>query len=309
MNELVTEPTAPEPEANPEPLAPPPLPRRRLIPWLAVIGFVMLAGAVGFFWFRTPTPPELIEVNAVPPAPASTATPPEPIAVNAPVAALEARLARLEQKAAPPAGGPDLTPRIEALERKAPPDLSSLQARLAALEQRPPGETTSLAARIAVLEKSLGHGDRLASVQTAAMALSAGRPLGDMQGAPPALARFAHTKPPTEAALRLAFPAAEHAALDASRPANEGRPFMDRLLARAENLVTIRQGDRVVVGDPAAGVLLHARTALDAGDLNGAVAALGDLRGGAAAAMAGWLADAAALRDAKAALADMAAQP
>ena len=309
MNELVTEPTAPEPEANPEPLAPPPPPRRRLIPWLALIGFVLLAGAAGFFWFRTTSPPELIEVNAVPPAPASTPTPPDPIAANASVAALEARLARLEQKAAPPASGPDLTPRIEALERKAPPDLLSLQARLAALEQRPPGETTSLAARIAVLEKSLGHGDRLASVQTAAMALSAGRPLGDMPGAPPALARFAHTKPPTEAALRLAFPAAEHAALDASRPANEGRPFMDRLLARAENLVTIRQGDRVVVGDPAAGVLLHARTALDAGDLNGAVAALGDLRGGAAAAMAGWLADAAALRDAKAALADMAAQP
>ena len=291
MNEPATDPT-PEPEAAPlEPSAAPLPPRRALMPWLTVIAFFVLAGAIGALWFRTLTLPE-------------------PANANPPLAAIEARLARLEQRPpAPPAAGPDLTPRVEALERRAPPDLSSLQARLAGLEQRPPGDTTALAARIAALEQSLGRADRLAHVQAAALALAAGRPLGDIPGAPAALARFAHANPPTEAALRLAFPAAARAALDASRPDDAGKPILTRLLARVEAPFTIRQGDRVLVGDPAAGVVERARTALDAGDLAGAVAALSGLRGESATAMAAWLADATALRDARAALADMAAQP
>ena len=293
MNEPATDPT-PEPEAAPleAPAAPPP-PRRALMPWLTVIAFFVLAGAIALLWVRTFTPPEQA-------------------AVSPSLAAFEARLARLEQRPpapAPPAAGPDLTPRVEALERRAPPDLSSLQARLAGLEQRPPGDTTALAARIAALEQSLGRADRPAHVQAAALALAAGRPLGDIPGAPPALARFAHANPPTEAALRLAFPAAARAARDASRPDDAGKPILTRLLARVEAPFTIRQGDRVLVGDPAAGVVEHARTALDAGDLAGAVAALSGLRGESATAMAAWLADATALRDARAALADMAAQP
>ena len=63
----------------------------------------------------------------------------------------------------------------------------------------------------------------------------------------------------------------------------------------------------MLVGDPAAGVLERARTALDAGDLAGAVAAVDSLNGAAAQAMAGWLAQARALLDARAALAEWAA--
>jgi hypothetical protein len=289
MNEPVTEPTsAPilEPEAAPQP----PPPRRSLMPWLAVIAYLLLVGAIGALWYRTSRPAA-------------------PVAADPSLAGIETRLAQLEQRPPSPAAAPDLTPRVEALERRAPPDLSSLQARLAGLEQRPPGDTTALATRIAALEQSLARGDRLTHVQAAAMALTAGRTLGDIPGAPAALTRFAHVKPPTEAALRLAFPAVANAALDASRPADDRRPILDRMLARAENLVTVRQGDHVLVGDPSAGILARARSALDAGDLSGTVTALADLRGGSATAMAGWLTDAAALRDARAALADMAAQP
>ena len=93
----------------------------------------------------------------------------------------------------------------------------------------------------------------------------------------------------------------------ASQPDTGGKPFLGRMLTRAEELVTVRQGDRVLVGNPAAGVLARARGALDAGDLAGAVAAVSGLSGPPAAAMAAWLADAQALLAARAGLADMAA--
>ena len=73
------------------------------------------------------------------------------------------------------------------------------------------------------------------------------------------MARFAAARPPTEASLRLAFPPAERAALAASRPDMDDKPFLARVLAHAEDLVTVRQGDRVLLGDPAAGVLARAQ--------------------------------------------------
>jgi hypothetical protein len=54
-------------------------------------------------------------------------------------------------------------------------------------------------------------------------------------------------------------------------------------------------------------VLEHARIALEAGDVAAAVAEVGTLQGAAAQAMAGWLAQARALLDARAALAGWAA--
>ena len=83
--------------------------------------------------------------------------------------------------------------------------------------------------------------------------------------------------------------------------------MLTRLWAQAQDLVTIREGDHVLVGDPAAGVLDRARVALDAGDLAGAVTTVGSLTGPAADAMAGWLAQARSLLDARAALSDWAA--
>ena len=140
------------------------------------------------------------------------------------------------------------------------------------------------------------------------MALAAGQKLGDLPGAPPALARFADAAPPTEAALRLAFPQAAREALAVSHPAAaEGQPLLTRLWAQAQDLVTVRQGDRVLIGDPAAGVLAHARADLEAGDLAAAAADVAKLEGAAAQAMSAWLEQARSLLQARAALAAWAA--
>ncbi len=176
------------------------------------------------------------------------------------------------------------------------------------------GEVQATGKRVDAVEKEAGQvsgladkASRIGRLQAAQAALEAGQPLGDIPGAPPSLTRFAQAKPPTEAELRLSFPAAAQAAEEASRPPTAGRPFLDRVWTRAQDLVTVREGDRVVVGDPAAGVLARARHALGAGDLAGAVAALDDLSGPAADAMADWKGRARALLDARAALAGLAA--
>jgi hypothetical protein len=161
---------------------------------------------------------------------------------------------------------------------------------------------TTLTRQVAALAKASGRVARVAQIEAARAALDAGRPLGALPGAPPALARFATTAPPTEAALRLAFPAASRAALAVSRPSTAGQPLLDRLWTRAQNLVTVRQGDRVILGDPAAAPLAKAAARLHAGDLAGAVAALGALEGPAATAMAPWRDQAQAVLAARAAL-------
>jgi hypothetical protein len=258
-----------------------------------------------------------LEQRPVAPAPAGTAQPAASAAAPD-LAPLSARVAALEQKQQPSMA--PVEARIAALESHQPVD-SQLATRIDALErsQRAAQSDTGKRleadeARLAAIEKSGSQTSaiaeqmaRVAQVQAAMLALDAGQKLGDIPGAPAALARFAKANPPTEAALRLAFPEAARGALAAARPATEGRPLMARLWAQAQDLVTIRQGDRVLLGDPTAGVLEHARAALDAGDLAGAVASVASLTGTAAQAMAGWLADARALLDARAALAAWAA--
>jgi hypothetical protein len=263
--------------------APPPARRGRALPWLCAGGFAVLAGALAWLWlYPVPAPP-----------PAAT---PDLAPLQARLDTLESRLARLE--AAPRAAVPSST---------APTDVTPLEARIAALENRPAaiaqpdpalaGQVTALAARE----------ERSIRIQAAQAALEAGHRLGKLPGAPAALERFADTDPPTEAALRLAFPLAARAALSASRPVDADRPILSRIWARAQELVTIRQGERVILGDPAAGIIAVARRALDAGDLAGAVSTLGGLQGPAATTMAGWLGDARALLEARAALAALAA--
>lgn len=175
-------------------------------------------------------------------------------------------------------------------------------------------QNSGLAARFTTLEKqadaaatAAAKAARLARVQAARAALEAGQPLGPIPDAPPELARFTDARPPTEAALRLAFPSAADAALAASRPDTQGKSFGERLWQRAQGLVTVRQGDRVIVGDPSAGILADARTHLEAGDLAGAVTAISTLTGSAAQAMATWLAQAKSLLAARGALDQMAA--
>ncbi|AHJ66965.1 COG4223 family protein [Granulibacter bethesdensis] len=148
---------------------------------------------------------------------------------------------------------------------------------------------------------------RLARLQAASSALGRGEKLGDIPNAPPALTRFAQEAPPTLAALTLSFETVAQRALEASRPDVSHASFWETVKQKAETLVTVRRGDQVLVGDPAAGVIARARKALDAGDLAGAVRTLDALTGPAVQAVSGWKAQAQALLDAQAALSDMAA--
>ncbi|HEY1856918.1 mitofilin family membrane protein [Acidocella sp.] len=159
-------------------------------------------------------------------------------------------------------------------------------------------DLTKLAARIELLNQ----------LETARMALDAGQPLGTIANAPPALSNFATTPPPTEAALRLGFPAAARAAEAASVAGDTKGGAWAHALARLENFVTVSAGSHVLVGAPAAAVIGRARTLLDVGDLAGAVAQLNTLSVTTQQAMVGWLAQARALLAARAALASMAGQ-
>lgn len=310
----------PEPAAEPPAAAPPP--PLRLLPWLSGIGFVVLA--VGLLWvwqhpFPPPTTPQVEaltrQLDDLQSRLANLEHRPPPATAAPDLAPIEARLKALEQRPADASTPPDLAPfaaRITALEQRRPPDLAPLQSQIATLANRDQTAQSDVArrldaeeARLTTLEKAAG---RAAQILAARIALDSGQQLGALQGAPPALARFAAAKPPTEAQLVLAFPPAAAAALAASRPATDGLPFLDRIWLRAQDLVTIRQGDRVIVGDAAAGVLARARGSLDAGDLAGAVTAVATLTGPAAQPMADWLAQARALLDARAALAAWATQ-
>jgi hypothetical protein len=304
-----------------------------LLAWLFGAGFIALAGAIGLAWWypRSVVPPGAGAMHDL----------------KQQVQVLETRLGQLERQPGGSADLQRLTDRVAALEKRPTADVAALEARLSRLEQKTPdtqglatridalsgrldalsgrdvGANTQLAqrldandARLSALEHNVmqtsaeaKQAARLARIQGAMVALNAGQPLGDIPGAPAAVGRFAAAAPPTEAALRLAFPKAERAALSASQPDTTGKPFLSQLITRAEGLVTVRRGDHVLIGDSAAGVLARARVALDAGDLAGAVAAVSALSGPAASAVANWRGDAQSLLDARAGLVTMAAHP
>jgi hypothetical protein len=234
------------------------------------------------------------------------------------------------QNAATPVG-PDLTPlyaRIDALaqtvaERTVDPSkVAALTAQVQALSTHDPDtelrgkldqvehQLSGLSASEAKLSASSERTARVARLEAAETALASGRPLGAIPNAPPALARFATAAPPTQAALRLAFPAAASAALKVSQPDTDGKSFLDGIIARLQDsrLITVRQGDHVLVGSAAAATLAQAQMLLEAGDLAGAAREVASLTGPPAEKMAPWLADANALLAAREALATLAEQ-
>nr|WP_294546355.1 mitofilin family membrane protein [uncultured Rhodopila sp.] len=227
---------------------------------------------------------------------------------QADIGRLAARIDGLDAKAAEQTqvGGrlDGLSGRIEALSGR-------LQAALDAEKQ----QADRLSAQVAALEKNAGgldsvsdHLQRVTRIQEASIALAAGRPVGDVPNAPPALSRFAHEAPPTEVQLRLLFAQSEKAAVDAKQPDDTSEPLIDRVWERAQNLVTVHRGEEVLVGNPASVTLGHAREALDSGDLKDAIATVETLKGQPRQAMAKWLAEAKSLEDARAALASLAGQ-
>lgn len=293
-----TSPPGARPTTTPPPAAPNPLPPRRSAgAVLTAIGFVLLFIGLAWVWTQQQQLANSMD--------------PERLAqLDTQIAGLQQRVARLEQ-APPPAAPP------------APVDLRPLEARVTALEQRPapqaaPSESPALTAQLNALQQRLGQAEqaqagtaaraaKLARLQAAAAALAAGKPLGEIPGAPPALTRFATTPPPTEAQLRLDFDAAAARAAEASKPTTEADSLAEKMWLRVQSLVTVRDGDRVLSGAPASYVLGAAREQLTAGNLEGAVADVERLDKAAAAAMADWHDRARALLDARAALAKLAA--
>jgi len=317
---------------------------RSALPVLCALGFLLLLAGGIWLWSEQQSTAQLLaeqaqRMDALAQQPAPPAIDPARLtALDARLKAVEQRTAALAEKPAP-APSPAPPPGVTAA------DLDKLEARIAALEGRkppPPPDTAGVVAplaqkldgvaadaaaakaaaaadatRLGDLDSRLKQAEQrqavLADRASQAMlvvraeaALAAGEPIGDIPNAPPALARFAQAKPPTEAALRLSFPAAADAAEGASRPGTEGKSLGERMWLRARALVTVKRGDTVLVGAPAATVLAQAHATLEAGDLAGCVAALDQLDGAAAQAMAGWKAQAQALLDARAVLAQMA---
>src|SRR5581483_6583521 len=208
--------------------------RGNALPWLCGVGFLVLAGAIGAVgWFA-------YTHQVQPPAD---------------LGALQDRVARLEQRVgAGGADVASLAGRVTALEHRPVPDVAALQARIAALEKHSANDQQFAArldalsgrvealsgrdqsaasdlgrrldsdeARLAAVEHAAADAAAAAQqaahqgrIQAARAALAAGQPLGDLPGAPASVAPFTHAPPPTEAALRLAFPKAEQAALAAS---------------------------------------------------------------------------------------------
>jgi hypothetical protein len=300
------------PPAEPIPAteAPPPVARRGGTPlWLTlVLVAVVAAEPVALHIFLTPsTAPEIGRIAALETAVAGAnrrLDTLEAVRANVPAAPI------LPPPASVPMPAPADTARIEALE-----------SRLAALERQPAqampdvagqvaAASAALNARIAALDEEIQKDVAMATaraafanrLRAASAALEAGQPLGDIPGAGLELTRFATKAPPTEPALRLAFPGYEDAARAASQPSIEGEDALGRAWQRVQGLVTIRQGDKVLIGSKTAALLEDARGKLDAGDLAGAVAMLGKLDPAAQAALAPWLGDAHALLDARAAL-------
>jgi len=312
---MTERPFLPPPDSSPEAaVAAPPQPRRNLLPWLYALGLLVLALAIVYVW-------QYPNIPSTPPSDVSAVQ-----AAEQRLADVDSRLNRLEQR--PTVDLSKISARIDALEGRIADQtqlaarVDTLSGRIEALSGRSQTgiDTTKqqidgLTTRLAALEANAGNLvavtkrlNRIARLQEASLALASGRPIGDLPGAPDALARYAHAAPPTEADLRLRFPQAEQAALAANQAIESNTPFVGRVWERAQGLITVRRGGDVVVGNPAAVILTRAQMALDAGDLAGAVGIVETLKGEPEQAMAGWLADARALVDARSAFANMAAQ-
>ena len=322
---MTEQPPLPPPDETVGPIVMTPQPSRRgPLPWLCGLGFLLLAAAIFYLWqYPAINGDAANESSAMRVAERSLA---DVDARLTKLADIDARLTKLEQTPTPDIG--KVTARIDALDGRVA-DQTQLASRMDTLSGRIESlagrdqtgqdsnrrQMDALTTRVASVEALAGSLDaaskrlnRVARLQEASFALSSGRPIGDLPNAPEALKRFAHSPPPTEAQLRLRFPAAERAALATKQPDASDAPFLNRVWDRAQGLITIRQGDEVVVGNPSAIILNRTQIALDMGDLAGAVVAVEALKGPPGQAMASWIEEAKALLDARSALAGMADQ-
>lgn len=260
-------------------------PRRSFWPVLGVIGFLILAGGEVFLWRLHQMIPDH----------------------SGQIAALQSQITALQASETRAAPAPDsMTVQADLAEK-----FAALNAQVGAMQTQVAadhGTLTQLSANTTDMTKLTAKISLLSTLEDARMALDAGQPLGDIPDAPPALAKFAETAPPTQAALLLAYPDAARAADNASVARVQKGKFWLGVVSRLENLITISDGAHVLVGAPAAAITSQAGALLDAGDLNGAVDTLNGLSPETQSAMGTWLQQARDLLAARAAIIAMADQ-
>jgi hypothetical protein len=143
----------------------------------------------------------------------------------------------------------------------------------------------ALVAAIGQLREAVRSGRPFtAELETVRAMVPAGTP---WDGALKALAPAAAKGVVTLAVLRGRFPAAATRIVRADR-VGSGATWLDRTWERAKSVVVIRRTGPNVAGDTAEALVAQAEARLDDGDLAGAVAQIGKLRGPAAAAAAPW---------------------
>jgi hypothetical protein len=285
--------------------------------WLYPFGLLVLAGAIFLVWWFPKSP-------ATDPGQLS-----ETRSIEQKLDAVDSRVGRLEQAPAPPSAADlgKLSARLDVLEARISDQtqlstrFDGLSARIESLSGRDQSamdaikrQVDGISAQVSTQDKAVASINdisaritRIARVQAAQLALAAGQPVGNVPNAPPALSRYADADPPTEAQLRLAFPQIERGAITLAQPIRSNDPFLDRAWEKAQALITIRQGNQVVVGDASAVALAQARAALDAGDLAAAVKYLSTAGPEVQKLASDWLTKARDLLAARSALADLAA--
>lgn len=265
--------------------------RKSIWPVIGIIGFLVLAAGEGYLWY--------LDQTATKTAAASQA----PIAdQQMQIGNLQNQIAALQQSAAKVQPAPDSI----AVQADLGEKVAVLNAEVAALQTQIATDhaaVTTLAANSTDLTKLTAKIESLNALASARMALDSGQPLGNIPNAPPALAAFATTPPPTMAALLLSYPDAAQKADSASTEKATKNSFWARVVARLESVITISNGNRVIIGSPAAAITAEAGTQLDAGDLSGAVDTLTqNLSPTTQAAMGDWLNQAQSLLAARAAI-------
>lgn len=212
------------------------------------------------------------------------------------VAQLESRLASTE--------GPDPTDKLSAAESALRAENERLAGRMADLERRLASLQERAAQASARVEGRRSDAQILAIMQLRD-AVARGAPFGQELAAVAAVVKDdpayaeamatlrAHAErgvvPRRDLARRFA-PVASAAVRAGIAP--EGSDWVSRTAARLASVVTIRRVGEDVAGDKPDAAIARAEARLQEDDLAGAIAALERLDGGAAAAMATWLADA-----------------
>lgn len=231
-------------------------------------------------------------------------------ALDGQIKGLESKIAELASRPVPQPVAPKPAP---APAPSVPPEVASkiaaMQASIASLSTTALADhatITTLKQQGADLPKLVARAQKLARIAQASLDLQNGQPLGSIPDAPPALTRYATTKPPTLSGLKASFARYADAAAHAGGDTAPHGGFWQNVKGRIESLVTVRHKNKVLIGSNAAGTLSDARAALDRDDLAGAIAALEKLPDAAANAMRPWTGKAKHLLAARAALAQMA---